>query len=228
MFYQIPHSLAFSLPLILFYLTVIFLVSELLNRFKYTDAEFTRKVVHIGSGNIILLAWWLDVPTWVGLSAATIAAIVALASYYLPILPSINSVGRQSLGTFFYAVSFGVLVAYFWPLKQPYFAAIGVLTMAWGDGLAAVIGQRFGKHPYQVFGMRKSWEGSLTMTLVAYLVVSLVLGLVTGSIWPTCLIALVVAIAATGLEAISQLGIDNCTVPLGSAMLAFWLTKFWG
>ncbi|WP_096594009.1 diacylglycerol/polyprenol kinase family protein [Calothrix sp. NIES-2098] len=195
------------------------------NRFAHKDPEIVRKIVHIGTGNVILLAWWLNIPASIGITASILASAVTLLSYRFPILPGINSVGRQSLGTFFYSVSFGILVGCFWYLQQPQYAALGILVMTWGDGLAALIGQRFGKHKYKVFGLQKSWEGSLTMTLVSWLVSSLVLLGVQGNIWQTWVVALIVAVVATGLEAFSFLGIDNLTVPLGSAALAFFLIQ---
>ncbi len=199
------------------------MISWGVKRFANDDPEIIRKIVHIGTGNVILLAWWLDIPAIVGITASIIASAVTLLSYRFPILPGINSVGRQSLGTFFYSVSFGILVAYFWYVQQPQYAALGILVMTWGDGLAALIGQRFGKHKYKVFGGQKSWEGSLTMTLVSYIVSSLIFLGVQGNIWQTWVISLIVAVVATGLEAVSFLGIDNLTVPLGSAALAFFL-----
>jgi phytol kinase len=191
----------------------------------FTDSkpEIIRKIVHIGTGNVILLAWWLNIPAFVSITAAIFASIITLLSYILPLLPGINSVGRKSFGTFFYAVSIGVLVGWFWDLKQPQYAVLGILVMAWGDGLAALIGQSFGKHKYTVLGSQKSWEGSLTMTFVAYLISSLILLETQGNIWQTWLISLGVALIATGLEAISFLGIDNLTVPLGSAAVAYML-----
>ncbi|MEC4984872.1 MAG: SEC59/DGK1/VTE5 family protein [Oscillatoria sp. PMC 1068.18] len=207
------------------YLVVIVLFAEGLNRFSSADAEFTRKVVHIGVGNVIILAWWLEIPAWVGIGAAVIASLIALVSYFLPILPSINSVGRQSLGTFFYALSVGVLVAWFFPQNLPEYAAIGILVMAWGDGLAAVIGRRFGQHPYQVWGITKSWEGSLTMTGVSFVVCSLILATAGNNLGQVALVSVLVAIAATALEAFSKLGIDNLTVPLASAALSFLLIQ---
>ena len=195
------------------------------NRLAHKDPEIVRKIVHIGTGNVILLAWWLNIPASIGITASILASAVTLLSYRFPILPGINSVGRQSLGTFFYSVSFGILIASFWYLQQPQYAALGILVMTWGDGLAALIGQRFGKHKYKVFGVQKSWEGSLTMTFVSYLVSSLILLSVQGNIWQIWVISLVVAIVATGLEAFSLLGIDNLTVPLGSAALAFFLVQ---
>lgn len=220
-------SLTVPLTIIFVYLTIIVTVAEALNRWSSTSSELTRKVVHIGSGNVIFLAWWLDIPGWIIIVASAIAAIIAIASYFLPILPSINSVGRKSLGTFFYAISIGILTACFWD-NYPEYTTIGILVMTWGDGMAAIIGQRFGKHRYEVFGITKSWEGSLTMIAVSYFVTSLILLYVQGTIWQTWVISSIVAVVATSLEAFSKLGIDNLTVPVGSAAIAFFASQFLG
>ncbi len=202
------------------------LLAETIYRRVSANSELVRKVVHISTGNIILLAWWLKLPTWVGIWASVIAGAIALLSFYIPFLPGINSVGRKSLGTFFYAISIGILIAWFWPTQQYQYAAIGILVMTWGDGLAALIGQKYGQHPYEVGGIKKSWEGSLTMALTSYLVSSLILFGVQGNIWQTWLISVAIALVATGLEAFSKLGIDNLTVPLGSAAIAFYLSQY--
>ncbi|WP_026082882.1 diacylglycerol/polyprenol kinase family protein [Mastigocladopsis repens] len=204
----------------------ILLIAWVVNRFANKDPEIVRKIVHIGTGNVILLAWWLDIPPSVGITASIVASAVTLLSYRFPILPGINSVGRKSFGTFFYAVSIGVLIAWFWTLQQPQYAVLGILVMTWGDGLAALVGQKFGQHKYKVFDRQKSWEGSLTMTVVSFLITSLILVSVEGNIWQTWLISLTVGLVATGLEVFSFLGIDNLTVPLGSAALAYVLSQF--
>lgn len=205
------------------WVSLILLLAWVVHRFTQAETEIVRKIVHIGTGNVIMLAWWLDVPAILGITASIVASVVTLLSYRFPLLPGINSVGRQSLGTFFYAVSMGILVAWFWHIEQPQYAAIGIMVMAWGDGLAALIGQRFGQHKYKLFGAQKSWEGSLTMALVSFIISSGILLSVEGNIWPTWVVSLAIAFAATSLEAISFLGIDNLTVPLGSAGLAFVL-----
>lgn len=185
-------------------------------------SEAVRKVVHIGTGNVILLAWWLNIPAWVGVGASALASGVTLLSYWRPVLPVINSVGRRSFGTCFYSLSIGVLIAIFWPLGYPEYAALGVLVMAWGDGMAALVGQRFGAHPYELWGMKKSWEGSAAMALVSGVASLAVLWAARGDFaaWP---VAAAIAVLATALEAISALGIDNLTVPLGSAIAAWQL-----
>jgi len=206
-------------------LGAIVLLAETLHRRISSNSELARKVVHIGTGNVILVAWWLQLPAWVGISASIVASIIALLSYYIPFLPGINSVGRKSLGTFFYAISIGILIAWFWPIQQFHYAALGILVMTWGDGLAGLIGQRFGKHPYELWGMKKSWEGSITMAVTSYIVSCLILLSVQGNVWQTWVMPIAIALVATSLEAFSKLGLDNLTVPLGSAALAFFFSQ---
>ncbi|WP_318655451.1 SEC59/DGK1/VTE5 family protein [Leptolyngbya sp. KIOST-1] len=210
-----------QIGLVAAWLAVVGGAAEGLRRTANLDAEITRKIVHIGAGHVILLAWWLNTPAWMGIAASVVFSGVALLSYRLPILPGINGVGRNSLGTFFYALSIGVLTAIFWPLGLPQYAAIGILVMTWGDGLAALIGQNFGRHTYKIFGNQKSWEGSLTMAVASFLVCFLVLGFTAGFTGVAGGTALGVAIASTLLETLSFFGLDNLTVPLGSAALAY-------
>jgi len=218
-----PISL--QIAIVALWIGLLLLVASLLNRFGNDNAEVVRKVVHIGTGNVILFAWWLHIPVFVGVGASILASIVTFLSYSFPILPGINSVGRKSLGTFFYAVSIGILVAWFWTINRPQYAALGILVMAWGDGLAALVGQRFGKHPYKIWENKKSWEGSGTMALVSLIVSGLIFLSVNGNNWQTWIVSLSVALVATILEAFSVYGIDNLTVPLGSAALGFFLIE---
>lgn len=218
-----PISL--QIAIVVLWIGLLLLVASLLNRFGNDNAEVVRKVVHIGTGNVILFAWWLHIPAFVGVGASILASIVTFLSYSFPILPGINSVGRKSLGTFFYAVSIGILVAWFWTINRPQYAALGILVMAWGDGLAALVGQKFGKHPYKIWEHKKSWEGSGTMALVSLIVSGLIFLSVNGNNWQTWIVSLSVALLATILEAFSVYGIDNLTVPLGSAALGFFLIE---
>jgi phytol kinase len=203
------------------WLGIVGLIAGVVNRSAASNSELVRKIVHIGTGNIILLAWWLNIPASLGIAASVLFSAIALLSYWLPILPSINSVGRKSLGTFFYAASIGILIACFWQ-NQSQYAVLGILIMTWGDGLAALVGQRWGQHRYHLWEMEKSWEGSLTMLLVSFTISCLILTTDQG-LWHTWSISLVVAAIATLLEAFSRWGIDNLTVPLGSAIIAFGL-----
>ncbi|MBW4537722.1 MAG: SEC59/DGK1/VTE5 family protein [Myxacorys chilensis ATA2-1-KO14] len=215
-----------NVAIVALWLLLIGLLAEGVNRYTQAGTEIVRKVVHIGTGNVILFAWLLKIPMWVGVVASVFFSAIALLSYYVPILPSINGVGRKSLGTFFYAVSIGVLVAWFWTLNLPQFAAIGILVMTWGDGFAALVGQRFGRHPYWLWDMKKSWEGSLTMAAISFLVSLIILIATQGNLWQAWFISFVIAIVAATLEAFSKFGIDNLTVPIGSAAVGLFLSQF--
>ncbi len=217
-------SLLVQSSLVLVWLAVVGGLSELLRRRGY-GAEITRKIVHIGAGHVILIAWALQVPAWAGIAASVVFSAVALLSYRFPILPGINSVGRKSLGTFFYALSIGLLILWFWPQGLPQYAAIGILTMTWGDGMAALVGRRFGQHPYQLWGEKKSWEGSLTMLLVSYCVCVSILFFIQGPQLSTWLVAAAGAVVATALESASKYGVDNLSVPMGTAAVCFWLER---
>lgn len=214
-----------QVAIVVCWLLCVGLLAESVNRFTTAGPEIVRKIVHIGTGNVILLAWLLNIPLWVGVSASIVFSAITLLSYFVPILPSINGIGRKSLGTFFYTVSIGILVAWFWSLQLPQFAAIGILVMTWGDGFAAVIGQRYGKHPYKLWDMKKSWEGSIAMGLISLAVTLLILFFVYGHTWQIWLIAGITASLATALEAFSKFGIDNLTVPISSAAVCFWLSQ---
>ncbi len=217
-------SLLIQSAVVLTWLAIVGGLSEVLRR-TGAQPETTRKVVHIGAGHVILIAWWMSVPAWAGMVASGVFSSIALLSYRFPLLPGINSVGRKSLGTFFYALSIGLLIFWFWPLQQPQYAAIGILTMTWGDGLAALVGQRFGRHPYQIWGEKKSWEGSLAMLCVSYVVCAAVLLGVDGLTLEIWAIAGASAALATLLESVSKYGIDNLSVPLGSAAICYWLAQ---
>ena len=224
---QPPNALPLQLGLVGAWLGLVVGCAEGLRRWYALDPELSRKVVHIGVGNVILLAWWFQLPTWIGVVASIAFSVVTLISYRYPILASVSGVGRQSWGTFFYAISIGVLIGWFWPLHLYQYAVIGILVMTYGDGLAAVCGQQWGYHPYMIWGIRKSWEGSATMAGVSGAIIALVLLFNQGNGWEVWGNAIVVALVTTGLEAFSKFGIDNLSVPVGSAALCYLFNEVW-
>lgn len=205
-------------------MALVFAVAAIARYFR-SNSELVRKIVHIGTGNVILLAWGLKLPLWICLSISIAVILVAGLSYFLPVLPILESVGRKTHGVFYYAVSIGLLVAIFWGVDLPQFAVIGILVMTWGDGLAALVGKSFGKRVYRFNGNKRTLEGSAAMLVVSYGIALLVLSLAQGgsglNIW---LIPVPIAFVATVLEAISPGGTDNLTVPISSAFLCYGLS----
>jgi phytol kinase len=225
---QLTFTLCWQVGLVAAWVVMLLGVAEGVNRWTTWDREVSRKIVHLGTGNLIIFAWWLQIPAILGVLAAVAFSSLTLLSYRYPVLASVSSIGRKSWGTFFYAVSIGLLMALFWEEGRYAYAAIGILIMTWGDGLAALVGQTWGRHRYQIWGITKSWEGSFTMFLVSFGICWG--GLAYGMGYSTVLwgIAGVVALAATGLEAFSKYGIDNLTVPLGAGLLSWGLMVGFG
>lgn len=202
------------------WLFCVFLGGALIKK-VFDRPELTRKFVHIGTGNVILVAWALHCSLTFCLIFAGTFTVIAYLSYSTNILPMLNGIGRDTRGVFYYALSITGLVALFWGQGRPEFAAIGVMMMTWGDGLAALVGQAWGKHKYWVGPNQRSIEGSVTMFLVSSLAVTIILQI---SDYPSAwVIALPSALVATALEAISVGGTDNLTVPLFGSLVAYWL-----
>jgi phytol kinase len=205
------------------WLGLVFLTSTIMRRLG-SEPELVRKIVHIGTGNVLFLAWGLNIPLWVCFGASIAFSAIALLSYFLPVLPMLNDVGRKTHGVFYYAVSITCLVTWFWSIGLPQYAVVGIIVMAWGDGLAALVGQRWGRLVYNFLGNKRTLEGSLAMLATSYVVTCLILGMAQGANLATFLIPLPVAVAATVLEAVSPGGTDNLTVPLVSASLCYALS----
>lgn len=214
-------ALTIQISAVVIWLGLVFLASEILRRLKQ-EPELVRKVVHIGTGNVLVIAWWLHIPTWICVTAGVTFSAIALASHYTNILPMIHDVGRKTYGVFYYALSITILVVLLWD-SHPQYAVIGVMVMSWGDGMAALIGKRFGKHTFVHLGNKRSLEGSFAMFVTSFIVMIGIFGLTHGIHTRDIGVAMPVAAIAALLEAYSPGGTDNIYVPLSSAALSYFL-----
>lgn len=182
--------------------------------------EWSRKVVHIGTGAVVLLAWAFAIPRDLALGAAALVTVGTALNHRFRLLPAVEDVGRHSYGTIAYGASITILLALFWP-QQPLPVAAGVLVMACGDGLAGLVGPQINSPRWRIFGQTKSLAGTAAMAFTSWLVLVLLIGVAqaTGAPAPSLVAAAVIAVAATGLEQLSGFGLDNLSVPLATASL---------
>ncbi len=137
-------------------------------------------------------------------------------------------------GPFLYAISITILVSIFTliPSLIPLYVlpAMALTAMYLGDGLAPIIGSKFGHHKYTVGKSTRSIEGSIAMfgaSLLGSWISWFVLDFLATAGVPIfhgiqiALFALVCALTATIIEAISPAGIDNLTVPLLTTIILF-------
>lgn len=90
-------------------------------------------------------------------------------------------------------------------------ATIGIYALAFGDGLSSVFGKLFGRVRIPGLG-GKTVAGSLTCFLAVFLATTAVSGLVFESV--------LIALAATAIEAIPLKDFDNLVIPVGTAAIA--------
>ena len=126
---------------------------------------------------------------------------------------------KDSLGTVYYAISLLVLALItFGPVKNPLIGLCGAIVMGYGDGLAAVIGQRFKTKEFKIRDSKKTIAGSAAMFVITFMIMTGFFYYVGASLW--LLKAFVVAIIMTLVEAVCPKGTDNLGVPLITSLLA--------
>lgn len=196
------------------YILAIIAVAFVLYRFTKIGSEGVRKFIHIlVSGWVLILVNCYDSLAWAVIGPVTFIFLNAAFVYsgFSKYLGMGNR--KRDNGLIYYPLSILVLVIMMYNgLADERIVISSVLMMGFGDGLAALIGSRFGRHGYSFIGGKKSLEGTLTM-----LAVSLTILLVVYPEGPWY-VSLLVAIFATLLENITPLGFDNISVPLLSAL----------
>jgi len=196
------------------------LAAAVLARRQWPDQrELSRKIVHIGTGAVVPLAWWFAIPAAIALPFAAIVTLATAINQQWRLIPAVEDVDRDSYGTTAYGVSITTLLLLFWE-QQPEAVCAGVLVMACGDGLAGLVGRSVASPRWSVLGQTKSLVGTTTMLAVSFGVL-LALAATTGPVVNGST-ALLLAAVATGLEQISPAGIDNLSVPLTVGCL--WAT----
>lgn len=182
--------------------------------------EMSRKMLHVAMGAILCpLPWLFDRPGPVlVLCAAYVGLLVArryLAALDNHVGPVIDGVGRKSVGEFLFPITVATVFVVAAGDRVAYLAPVLILTFA--DAAAAVVGRRYGMCRYSTPGGCKSLEGSLAFAAVAFACTHLTLLLVgTSGRVESVLIAIIVALALTVVEAVTLGGWDNLLVPLGA------------
>ena len=215
----------------------------------------TRKIIHVLAGPIFFLSWFLYSGTPASRYIAFIVPLLFIVQFTAvgtglmkdeAFVASMSRSGnpRELLkGTLFYAVVMG-LIAIFWfyvpasglgDANPAGFILIGCL--AGGDGLADIIGRRFGgDKKFGIGGAEKTIAGTVAMFLSSLIfsiglvaiysleVPSFKLGGLLGTI-------VIVSLVATIVEAISPPHLDNLTIPaaviLAIILISILIPDWW-
>ena len=203
------------------WLTLLAVLAKVVQRHWPAQPEWSRKLVHIGSGPVVLIAWWCGIDRLVALPVAGLVTVMAALNHRLRLLPGIEDIDRHSYGTIAYGASITLLFGLLWPERAQAMAA-GVLAMAFGDGLAGLVGPLVSSPRWRVFGQTRSLAGTAAMGISTAAVLFAIAALQPDTA-PPALALLAIAAGATTLEQWATAGVDNLTVPLSVAGLWVWL-----
>lgn len=144
-------------------------ISMVLNKLKY-NPEFVRKVVHIGVSN-----WWLvNIHFFTEFKYAIIPPITfiilnSIATFSDVAAKQFNQKDiYRNLGLVYFPISLIIaIVSYTYGYSSKVASGVAILSMGYGDGLAGIIGRRYGRK--KIF-TNKSYVGGLTMFTVTFLI----------------------------------------------------------
>lgn len=202
----------------------LFGLAELLYHYLKVPANYTRNLVHFGTGLLtFLFPVYLSSHWWVLLLCASFALIL-IASFKFNLLKSINAVGRVTWGSICYPIAvYGSFLVFEMNGHQTILFYLPILILAVCDPLAAIVGDRFPLGKYSIQGNSKSIGGSL-----AFMVTALCLSIpfFTGNHLSSTEVigySILVALAASVSEAASNKGLDNLSIPASVILICLWL-----
>src|SRR5690606_24120613 len=159
----------------------------------WISSDFSRKFIHMGTGPLVVLCWLLFDDS---LSARFLAALIPLAITFQFLLVGLGvlkdeaavqamsrSGDRREIlrGPLFCGIVFVLLTIVYW--KDSLVGITALMLLCGGDGLADIIGRRFGRLALP-WNPHKTWAGSIGMILGGWLFAALipVVYLATGEI----------------------------------------------
>jgi phytol kinase len=213
-------------------------IVEAIGKWLRWEQYLTRKIIHIGAGLWIWGILALFDHWYFGIIPFATFIVLNYLFYRQQSFKAMDT-SESTPGTVYFAISITVLFALLWrtggQLDRVPIAAAAVMAMTLGDGVASIVGIRWGKHHYVFLEHRRSWEGTAAMAAFSLGSILLTLFLLPAStLSPSSqplaagamlLVALAGAGVATAAEALSPAGTDNLSVPLLSG-LAMVLVSF--
>lgn len=193
---------------------LLLVLAELLWRQKILKGEGQRKFLHIAGGAYIAFWPWMVSMRTIQLLGAAMLVGVMLNRGSSTKLHFLRGPKRESYGDVFFALVV-MLCALLTDVKL--FFAIAILHLALADGLAAVVGKKYGKAwQYKVFRQTKTVLGSMTFWFLSLCILGT--GILVGhdiiSFQSYAILLIFLPPVLTIIENIVGFGLDNLVIPL--------------
>lgn len=203
----------------------LFGAAEFLYHVLKWQAEWTRKIVHFGTGFLTFLFPLMLRNQWFVLILCSTFAVLLILSLRFKWFPSINAIDRYSIGSLAYPISVYSCYLVFSYLDKNYiYYYLPILILAICDPLAALFGKRWPYGKFKVGEDYKTLVGSFTF-LISAIVLTLFFfywSQIERTTIELLFHSLLIALLATIAEALSKRGFDNITIPasvLGTLIL---------
>ncbi len=186
---------------------------------KLASSFVLRKLAHLLVGSWVLPAYFLFEHWWM---AVIPPFCFVWANLYLEKRRFFSFEEGEGYGTVYFPISIVFLFTLFWEMPLRPYACSGILAMAWGDPLAAIVGTKWGRLRFPFAAGRKTVEGSLVMLGGSFLAGWVSLALFQGgSLEEIWMPSFSLAAVATLMELFAGRGLDNLTVPLATALSGY-------
>jgi|TARA_R110000737_G_scaffold151521_1_gene180822 phytol kinase len=221
----------------------LFVLGDILYHYLKLKVEVTRKFVHVFTGLICFTFPLFITAHWSVLFLTISFGLILILSIRFNLLKSINAVDRKTVGSYLFPVSIYVMYLFYALLgrgssdatsvvwesardlkgilsdKAGMYYFLPLLVFSISDPLAAIVGQRW---PYGKFSGKKDSKtlvGSLAFFGSSLFVTILFTVHQFSSLSYAILIALLISLATTIAEGVSQRGFDNLLVPLAAILV---------
>lgn len=217
-------------------------INGILQKKDMLPTVVTRKLVHTLVAPVFILTWPLYTGTWSSRYFAAVVPLMFVALFYAigsgmmkneAFVKSMSRSGEASellQGTLYYSVLVLLTTLLWFYVPAGGLAAatpnaiIVMGCLAGGDGLADMIGRRYGTRKYGFGGSVKSIEGSVGMFLGSVifslvLVWAVGLGVPAWNVGAFIAPVVVFALGATIIEGITPKNLDNWTISIGVAAM---------
>ena len=217
---------------------MVVLINGAIQKSGKLSSDVTRKIVHIFAAPVFLVTWMLYSGTIFSRYIAVIVPIlfvllfIGIGTGKVVNEAFVNSMSRSGdpsellKGTLYYAIMICVVTIlwFYAPAGNP-MAFIVLGCLAGGDGLADVIGRKYGgAKKFGVGGAEKTIAGSIGMFIGSFLFSFTLIAIFSLEFASFDLIVLIlpiliIALVATIVEALTPKNLDNWTVPISVVII---------
>ncbi len=221
--------------IITFAISLIFLRSmDFIAHRGIIDSKLSRKIIHIGTGPIFVLCWFLfsDTPSarwWAALVPLIITIQFALIGFgILKDEASVKAMSRTGdpkeilRGPLYYGIMFVTLTLIYW--RDSPIGIIALMMMCGGDGIADIVGRKFNSAKL-AWSKDKSVAGSMAVFLGGFILSVLIIfiyinaGVFVGSITNYLLPIAFIALVSMLVESLPYKDVDNITMTIAAVLM---------